>query len=97
MTTTPAYLDAAVGARQQGAGEGGSIPRTRDKSEAWEEFALAAFLVLCFLLAFLKDVFPVLDKGLQAAVFAATFFILKQIRDLKLEIRYGGGEVLRHE
>lgn len=69
------------------------MPRTRDKSEAWEEAALATFLVLCFLLAFLKDVFPVLDKGLQAAVFAAILFTLKQIRDLKLEIRYGGGEV----
>jgi hypothetical protein len=57
------------------------------RSEAVEEWALLVFLFSCFLLAFFKDVFPVLDKGLTAALFAGVFFVLKQIRDLRLEIR----------
>ena len=57
------------------------------KSEVVEEWALLVFLLACFLLAFFKDIFPVLDKGLTAAIFASAFFILKQIRDLRIEVR----------
>lgn len=64
--------------------------RPRDKSEQWEELALALFLMVCFLLAFLKDIFPVLDEVLNAAVFAAIFFILKQLRDLRLALLEAG-------
>lgn len=59
------------------------------KSEVYEEWALAIFLVACFLLSFFKDVFPLLEKGLEAALFAAVFFILKQVRDLRVEVRGG--------
>jgi len=69
------------------------MPRTRDKTEAWEEAALALFLASCFLLSFFKDLLPFLEKGLQAAVFVGILFILKQLRDLRLELRYGSGEV----
>ena len=44
--------------------------KPRAKSDRWEELALSVFLLVCFLLAFLKDLFPVLDKGLAAAPFA---------------------------
>ncbi|MFY1627495.1 hypothetical protein ACN268_30540 [Micromonospora sp. WMMD735] len=57
------------------------------KSEVVEEWALLVFLLACFLLAFFKDIYPVLDKSLTAAVFASAFFILKQIRDLRIEVR----------
>lgn len=62
----------------------------RSRSEKWEELALSVFLFACFLLAFFKDVFPFLDKGLTAAMFAAIFFILKQIRDLRIEVQDNG-------
>ncbi|MFI9386695.1 hypothetical protein [Kutzneria sp. NPDC052558] len=66
----------------------------RARSDRWEELALSLFLFICFLLAFLKDLFPVLDEGLTAAMFAAIFFVLKQIRDLRLDVQDGGpGEV----
>jgi hypothetical protein len=67
-----------------------SVPAVKPyerKSEVVEEWALLIFLLACFLLAFFKDVFPVLDKGLTAAIFAGTFFVLKQIRDLRVEVR----------
>jgi hypothetical protein len=64
--------------------------RLRDKADRSEEVALSIFLFLCFLLAFMKDLFPVLDKGLSAAVFAAIFFVLKQIHDLRLEVQSSG-------
>jgi hypothetical protein len=63
--------------------------RTRDRAERWEEAALAAFLLLCLLFSFLRDFFPVLDKGLTAAVFLAIFFVLRQIRDLRLNLEEG--------
>jgi hypothetical protein len=67
---------------------------SRAKSDRWEEIALSVFLLVCFLLAFFKDVFPFLEKGLDAAMFAAIFFLLKQIRDLRVEVQDGGpGEV----
>lgn len=66
----------------------------RARSDRWEELALSVFLLACFLLAFFKDLFPVLDEGLTAAMFAAVFFVLKQIRDLRLDVQEGGpGEV----
>ncbi|QXV56564.1 hypothetical protein [Amycolatopsis sp. TNS106] len=68
--------------------------KPRAKSDRWEEFALSVFLLVCFLLAFLKDLFPFLDKGLTAAIFAAIFFVLKQIRDMRIEVQNDGpGEV----
>jgi hypothetical protein len=60
--------------------------RTRAKADRWEEAALSTFLFLCFLFAFLKEFFPVLDRGFMAALFVAIFFILRQIRDLRLEV-----------
>ncbi|MCD2188262.1 hypothetical protein [Actinomycetospora soli] len=60
---------------------------TRSRSEAIEEVALLVFLLACFLLSFFKDLFPVLEEGLAAAVFAGLLFLLKQIRDLRLELR----------
>jgi hypothetical protein len=70
------------------------VVKPRAKSDRWEELALSIFLFACSLLAFFKDVFAVLDKGLTAAMFAAVFFVLKQIRDLRLEVQDGGpGEV----
>jgi hypothetical protein len=32
--------------------------KARGKSDKWEEVALSAFLLICFLLAFVKDLFP---------------------------------------
>jgi hypothetical protein len=64
--------------------------RPRAKSDKWEELALSIFLLVCFLLAFFKDVFPFLDKSLTAAMFAAIFFVLKQIRDLRIEVQDDG-------
>lgn len=70
------------------------VAKPSDTSDRWEELALSIFLLICFLLAFLKDLFPILDKGLLAAMFAAIFFVLKQIRDLRLTVQHGGrGEV----
>ncbi|MFD5092035.1 hypothetical protein ACFWMR_15635 [Amycolatopsis thailandensis] len=66
--------------------------KPRAKSDRWEELALSIFLLVCFLLAFFKDLFPVLDEGLTAAMFAAVFFVLKQIRDLRIEVQNGGPE-----
>jgi hypothetical protein len=63
------------------------VVRVKDRSDKWEEIALSAFLLVCFVLAFLKDLFPVLEKGLTAAMFAAVFFVLKQIRDLRIEMQ----------
>jgi hypothetical protein len=51
-----------------------------------EETVLTIFLAACVLLAALKDVFPVLDKGLTAAMFAALFFLLRQVRDTRLAV-----------
>jgi hypothetical protein len=64
--------------------------RTRDRSERLEEAALAAFLSVCFLLSFVKDFIPVLDRTLTASVFLAIFFILRQIRDLRLNLEEAG-------
>lgn len=60
--------------------------RIRDRADRWEEAALTVFLLTCFLLSFLKDLFSVLDKGLMAAIFLAIFFILRQIRDVRLNL-----------
>jgi hypothetical protein len=60
--------------------------RVRDRADRWEEAALAGFLLLCFALSFLKELFPVLDRGLTAAIFLAIFFLLRQIRDLRLNL-----------
>lgn len=61
--------------------------RPQTSADRLEEIALSIFLLICFLLAFLKDVFPVLDKGLTAALFAALFFTLRQIHELRADLR----------
>ncbi|MQY20425.1 hypothetical protein [Nocardia macrotermitis] len=64
-----------------------AVTMPRIPSERWEEIALSFFLFVCFLLAFFKDLFPFLEKGLTAAMFAAVFFVLKQIRDLRIAVQ----------
>lgn len=63
--------------------------RLRDRAEKVEELALLVFLLICAVLALFKELVPALDGGLTAAIFVATFFILKQIRDLRIELQDG--------
>ncbi|GLW29209.1 hypothetical protein Areg01_21490 [Actinoplanes regularis] len=59
----------------------------RIKSDTVEDWVTWAFVGFCFFLALFKDVFPWLDKGLTAALFAAVFLILRQLRDLRIDLR----------
>jgi hypothetical protein len=62
--------------------------RLRDKTEKIEELALLFFLLVCAGMSFFKDFLPsVVNDGLTAAIFLATFFILRQLRDLRLELQ----------
>lgn len=63
------------------------MPRPTTTADKIEERALLVFLAACFLLAFFKDIFPVLDKGLTAALFAGLFFTLRQISGVRQDLR----------
>ncbi|GAB2748283.1 hypothetical protein [Amycolatopsis magusensis] len=64
--------------------------KSRAKTEKWEELTLCLFLLACFLLALFKDLFPELQERLSGALFVAIFFVLKQIRDLRIEVQDEG-------
>ena len=59
-------------------------------SDSVEEWVTWAFVGLCFLLSLLKDLFPLIEKGIPAALFAAIFLMLRQIRDLRVNLNRKG-------
>lgn len=64
--------------------------RSPEKTDRLEEKALTAFLIACFFMALVKEFYPGLDKGLDAALFVAVFFVLKQVRDLRVDVLEAG-------